>query len=136
MTAVEPVRRTCAEVPVLLIGARSGQRRLRTLLADAGHPVVQAVAWDAALDCARGVRVAIVLGALADNVQRADALRERQPGVRVILVPRSLSADLEEEVALREFVRLHVAGPDLHPLHDLVHGILTPVPDPHPTALP
>lgn len=134
MTEVHPVHRPCSEVPVLLVGARAGQHRLRRLLAQAGHPIVQAIAWDAALDCAPGVQVAIVLGPLAAAVQRADGLRERQPGLRVILVPRSLSAELEEEVALREYVRLHVPGPDPTPLHELVHGILTPTPDPHPTA--
>ncbi len=136
MTAVRRIERPCAEIPVLLVGPRSGQLRLRRLLADAGHPVVQATGWEAAIDCAAGVDVAIVLGPLAHNVTRADALRARQPRVRVILVPTMLSAELEEEIALREFVRLHVAGPDVNPLHELVHGILTPTPDPHPTALP
>lgn len=125
--------RSCGEIQVLIVGAGSFADRTGACLSAAHHPVMAVSSWPQAMELSPQAQVAIVIAGCA--VEALDELRERAPHLRVIFVPDALDGEIESQVALREYVRLRVAGPNPEELHALVHDILLPAPDPRPTAL-
>lgn len=126
----------CASIAVAIVGSRPAAVRLRDLLSRHAHPVRAVDAWGAAEHAVRRARVALLFEPLpSDLVACADRLRTGSPGLRIIALPEAMTAELEQQVMLREYVHLALAGPNVEALHTLVHAVLRVVPSPTPLAL-
>lgn len=118
----------------MVVGSNEFSARLARLLTTAGHPVRTVSSRDDGRDAAAGARVVVVTDSY--DADYCDRLNAGATDLRIIFAPPSIPADLEEEVALRENVRLRVASPNAEEFHALVHDILAPIPDARPRALP
>jgi hypothetical protein len=118
-------------VPVLLLGRTAAAVSLRDMLSRWAHPARLVTTWHAAEHAVQRVRVAVLFAAPSgDLLGCVDRLRRRSAGLRVILAPPRIDAELEQQVMLREYLHLTVPGPDLESLHALVHDVLRVTPRP------